>query len=273
MRPRDIGHIYPRYYTCGVDLGQAQDPTAIVVLETEVTKRVFEDRHSGWLDHTVERAEHRVRHAERLPLHLPYPDQVAHVRHLMIAPQLPKKDTELVIDMSGVGRPVFEMFERDGLKPIGVQITAGLEEVRNGAQVWNVAKVLLVSRLQAALHAGDLKFAVGLSEADAFRQDDVRGARGSARRPGAGAGGRAVARAAARARAGHPVCAAARGMTDQLERLKGLARLDWPADEVWLLLSTVSEAEWQRLRDLQRTWPPERGWPPPRHEIRRCLDR
>jgi hypothetical protein len=62
-------------------------------------------------------------------------------------------------------------------------------------------------------------------------------------------------------------------MTDQLERLKGLARLDWPADEVWLLLSTVSEAEWQRLRDLQRTWPPERGWPPPRHEIRRCLDR
>jgi hypothetical protein len=171
MRPRDIGHIYPRYYTCGVDLGQAQDPTAIVVLETEVTKRVFEDRHSGWLDHKVERAEHRVRHAERLPLHLPYPDQVAHVRHLMMAPQLPKKDTELVIDMSGVGRPVFEMFERDGLKPIGVQITAGLEEVRNGAQVWNVAKVLLVSRLQAALHAGDLKFAVGLSEADAFRQE------------------------------------------------------------------------------------------------------
>ena len=50
-------------------------------------------------------------------------------------------------------------------------ITGGTEEVRNGARVWHVPKILLVSRLQASLHAGELKFAVGLGEEQAFKQE------------------------------------------------------------------------------------------------------
>jgi hypothetical protein len=55
-------------------------------------------------------------------------------------------------------------------------------------------------------------------------------------------------------------------MTDQLERLRGLARLDWP-DEVRLLVGTLSEDEWARLERLVRS----RG-EVPRARVRACLD-
>jgi hypothetical protein len=170
VRRRELGHIYPKIYTVGVDLGQAQDPTAVVIVETEVGTRVWRDE---WreLRTRPESVEHRVRHAERLPLQLEYPRQVAHVRALMMSPELPARDTELVVDMTGVGRPVFDLFEVEGLRPVGIVITGGLEEVRDGSRVHRVPKILLVSRLQAALHAGDLKFSPALAEAAALRQE------------------------------------------------------------------------------------------------------
>jgi hypothetical protein len=170
MRRHELGYIHPRIYTVGVDLGQAQDPTAVVVVETETKTRVWVDE---WLSErrAPERVEHRVRHAERLPLQLPYPEQVAYVRGLLLSPELPAKDTELVVDMTGVGRPVFDLFRMEGVKPVGVVITGGLEEVRDGVRVHRVPKILLVSRLQAALHAGELRFSPELAEADALRQE------------------------------------------------------------------------------------------------------
>ena len=171
MRRRELGFIHPRIYTVGVDLGQAQDPTAVVVVETEVKTRVWRDEWHEGPRTKPESVEHRVRHAERLPLQLPYPEQVAHVRGLMLSPELPARDTELVVDMTGVGRPVFDLFEVEGLRPVGVVITGGLEEVRDGARVHRVPKILLVSRLQAALHAGKLKFSPELAEADALKQE------------------------------------------------------------------------------------------------------
>jgi hypothetical protein len=171
VRRRELGFIHPRIYTVGVDLGQAQDPTAVVVVETEVKTRVWRDEWHEGPRTKPESVEHRVRHAERLPLQLPYPEQVAHVRGLMLSPELPARDTELVVDMTGVGRPVFDLFEVEGLRPVGVVITGGLEEVRDGARVHRVPKILLVSRLQAALHAGKLKFSPELAEADALKQE------------------------------------------------------------------------------------------------------
>jgi hypothetical protein len=170
VKRRELGYLHPRIYTVGVDLGQASDPSAVVVVETEIETRVWRDEWSAEPRQKPERVEHRVRYAERLPLQLPYPEQVAHVRGLMMAPELPAKETELVIDMTGVGRPVFDLFEVEELRPVGIVITGGLEEVRDG-RVHKVPKILLVSRLQAALHAGELKFAVGLAEADAFKQE------------------------------------------------------------------------------------------------------
>ena len=47
-------------------------------------------------------------------------------------------------------------------------------------------------------------------------------------------------------------------MSDHVERLRGCARLDWPA-EVALLVGTLSEEELDRLGELRRRWPLEGG--------------
>jgi hypothetical protein len=70
----------------------------------------------------------QLRHLERLQLGLPYPAIVAHVGRLLT--KVP--NAELAIDMSGVGRPVFDLFQYGGIYPIGVTITAGTAVKREG---------------------------------------------------------------------------------------------------------------------------------------------
>jgi hypothetical protein len=164
---RELGYIHPKHYTLGLDLGQAHDPTAIAVVETEVRVRCFYDEHHVEPRQVPEGVEHRVRHLERLPLKMAYPLQVAHVRGLLRAPEL--RDCELVLDETGVGRPIGDLFEQDGLRPHRVTITAGLEEGRSGARSWRVPKIVLISRLQACLHARELKLSAGLTELRALQ--------------------------------------------------------------------------------------------------------
>jgi hypothetical protein len=177
MPPRsvDIGFTHPISHVIGVDLGQSRDPTAIAIVETEKLVRNLKMSGGLGIRQQVESVMHRVRHLERLPLNMPYPLQVAHVRRLVMSPFLKGDDggpPDLAIDESGVGRPVADMFEEDGLKPQRVTITAGLEEGRGaGPRSWRVPKITLVSRLQAGLHAGDLKFSPGLAEADALKRE------------------------------------------------------------------------------------------------------
>src|SRR5262245_56756502 len=101
-------------------------------------------------------------HLERLPLDTPYPSIVAQVGRLV--GRFPA-GTEIAIDMTGVGKPVFDMFKYSGISPVGVMITAGTAETRDGA-VCSVPKLALVSRLQALFHEGRLKIQRELSEAE-----------------------------------------------------------------------------------------------------------
>ena len=104
---------------------------------------------------------YQVGHLERVPLGTPYPGIVAHVGRLL--GKLP--DPELVIDYTGVGRPVFDLFTYAGISPVGVLITGGAVETRDGV-ICSVPKLTLVSRLQALLHEGRLKIQKELSEAE-----------------------------------------------------------------------------------------------------------
>ena len=111
---------------------------------------------------TAPAAIFQVGHLERVPLGTPYPGIVARVGRLL--GRLPA-GTELVIDLTGVGRPIFDMFTYAGISPLGVSITAGAAETRDGA-VCSVPKLTLVSRLQALLHEGRLKIQKQLPEAE-----------------------------------------------------------------------------------------------------------
>jgi hypothetical protein len=68
---------------------------------------------------------------------------------------------------TGVGRPVFDMCKRAGLRPHGILITAG-NKVTSDGTISHVPKQTLVSQLEARLHSGELKIAAGLADAPAL---------------------------------------------------------------------------------------------------------
>jgi hypothetical protein len=140
-------------FVVGCDLGQAHDPSAVCVVKK--------------IDGTGRRPIFQVGHLERLPLNTPYPGVIAHVGRLLARLKGP---AELVIDYTGVGRPVFDMFVAHGMSPIGVSITAGDATTHEGF-VYKVPKLVLVSRVQALLHSGQLKINKDLAEAPALVEE------------------------------------------------------------------------------------------------------
>ena len=92
---------------------------------------------------------YQVGHLERGPLGTPYPGIVAHVGRLL--GKLP--DPELVIDYTGVGRPVFDLFTYAGISPVGVLITGGAVETHDGP-IYGVPKLTLVRARPLALQEG-----------------------------------------------------------------------------------------------------------------------
>jgi hypothetical protein len=131
----------------GVDLGQAQDPTAIAVVE-------------------MREPEIHVRRLERVPLGTPYPQVIERIAALM--ERLPV--ASLVVDAMGVGRPVIDQMRETGLEPVPVTITGGRFTSYDGT-MWRVPKKALLRPLVAAMDAGGLKVAKSLREAKAFQRE------------------------------------------------------------------------------------------------------
>jgi hypothetical protein len=160
-------------FVVGVDLGQATDPSAIAVIEH--VRGVLDsgskfERHTGLSGRKQKPVEYfDVRHLERLPLGLSYPNVVRCVRELM--ERDPLERATLVLDETGVGRAVADLFVTEGLDPKRVTITAGLETTHPGRDRWHVGKGTLVSNLDALLHRGVLRFASTLHEADTMRTE------------------------------------------------------------------------------------------------------
>jgi len=132
----------------GLDLGQAQDYTAIAVVEKKELPKP---------------AEYHVRHLERPKLGTPYPAIVDRVKQLMASSSLQNK-TALVVDATGVGAPVVDMFRKAGLRPVAITITGG-NSVGSGDGGYHVPKRDLVTTLQVLFQTGRLKVAAGLPEA------------------------------------------------------------------------------------------------------------
>lgn len=162
-------------FIVGVDLGQSTDPTAIAVLHWR-RRPLNTWSHENFV-HRQDVEEHLdVRHLERLPLGMAYPAVVQHVADLLARPPLCGDEdfpaAELVIDETGVGRAVGDIFEAAGMRPKRVTITAGLETTSgHGFNRHHVAKTILISQLDAALHTGRLRFAAALTDANAMAEE------------------------------------------------------------------------------------------------------
>ena len=102
---------------------------------------------------------------------MPYPEQAQHIAALLARPPLRHAEPDLIVDATGVGLPVVQILEGKGLTPIKVSITAGAEQTSAGNRHWHVAKSILISHLDAALHTGELRFAPELLEAGAMAEE------------------------------------------------------------------------------------------------------
>jgi len=133
----------------GLDLGQAQDYTALSVVEVIPEKRGKK---------TVNNFQ--IRHLQRFPLGTPYPDIVKSVVSLLDS----IGKGELVVDATGVGRPVVDLLKKEDLYPIEIIIHGGDSTTHEGS-IWRVPKRDLISTLTVAFQTGNLKIASALPDA------------------------------------------------------------------------------------------------------------
>jgi len=151
----------------GLDLGQVHDPTAIAILECSEILIGRSLVTYEWI--TIRRRS--FRHLERLPLGLDYPTIVEHVRRLVSSPELSRR-TSLIVDATGVGRPVVDLLRRAQLRCrlMPVTITAG-DRKTSGSGTWRVPKRDLITGLLVLLQREDVDICGHLPESETLVQE------------------------------------------------------------------------------------------------------
>jgi hypothetical protein len=139
-------------FLAGLDLGQAQDYTALIIAE-----RVREER---------QRARYDVGYMRRYVLGTPYPQIVADVVATLGRPELARQ-VRLIVDGTGVGRAVVDLFRAErtlGSRLTPVLITGGALASEQEDHWWHVPKRDLVGVVQVVLQQQRLRFAQALPE-------------------------------------------------------------------------------------------------------------
>jgi hypothetical protein len=166
-------------FLVGLDLGQAADYTALAVL-----KRSLVLDEAGAPLRTIRHEpvfSYVCNHLVRFELGTSYPTIVAAVAALVRRPELrpvATLDPRLVIDATGVGRPVVDMFlnERMPAEIVPVTITGG-DTVKR--EPWNhtrcrsfrTPKAELASAVQSGLQSQRLKVVPALALADTLKKE------------------------------------------------------------------------------------------------------
>ncbi len=145
-------------YLIGLDLGQSNDYTAVSILQPVGGKL-------------------RLRHLDRLPLGMSYPNQVRAIQ--VLYNKLDGKRT-LIIDRTGIGRAIYDMFREGGLNPVAVTFTSGertlqlLKKTPKGLKPrmeFRVPKNEIISSLNATMQQERLQIARGLKYGDVLTNE------------------------------------------------------------------------------------------------------
>jgi hypothetical protein len=163
----------------GLDLGQQHDYTALVILErmqTSITElaNTSRDQHvsqpKDWKEKTTyEPALYHCRYLERMR-NIPYPVMVERVKRVIENPEIGNKYM-LVLDQTGVGRPIYDLFKQAGLATFGVSITGGNKDSAVSRTEAHVAKSNLVAAVQVVAQTDRLKYAANLADLELLRNE------------------------------------------------------------------------------------------------------
>ena len=150
------------WYFAGVDIGQAQDFTAIAVVE----RAELVGAHDPVVWAYRKEVSLRLRYMERVPLGTSYPEVVRRIVELARSPQLAGR-CHIAMDATGVGRPVVDLLRasRPGCGILPALVTGGMKETRDG-QFHHIPKRELITRLQVLLQSGRLQIASKLKGAE-----------------------------------------------------------------------------------------------------------
>jgi hypothetical protein len=147
-------------YFAGLDLGQAQDYTALAILERQGFSR--------------ETFTYTCRHLQRWQLRTSFQTIVADTARMMNSREMHQGDKQptLAVDATGLGAPVVDLFKAERmaatLEPI--QITGG-SDVTNDNGVTRVPKRDLVSTAQVFLQSDRLKIVPTLPDAQTLTRE------------------------------------------------------------------------------------------------------
>lgn len=161
-----------------VDLGKLQDYTAISIINELERFEVPHDRGNPFIPslraRTTGQTRVEVPYLHRLPIGTDYVEQVRIIRQLYAELGRRCKPTPtLVIDATGVGQPVADMFRGEGVNPIEIWFSGGNKPTAR-AYGYNVPKADIVSALQRTIGRGDLQIAAGIPEAVTLIEEATR---------------------------------------------------------------------------------------------------
>jgi hypothetical protein len=150
-------------FAIGLDLAQVRDYSAFAIVERVQTSNI---------DHTEGALEYHVRHLSRFELGTPYTEIVMRIGELLNGREL-RDRTRLVLDRTGVGAPVADMFLHAGQNPFSICFTSGNRETSRGRTLC-VPRNYFVSILQILLQAGRLKISNALQVAPVLERELLR---------------------------------------------------------------------------------------------------
>lgn len=147
-------------FVLSVDIADASDYTALVILHGYQEQQSIQS--DPW---TAPKGSQRydLVHAERFR-GIGYPEQTERIRERFhdleeyAKGTFPDSTAKLLLDETGVGRPVRDMLREAGLRPRGVLITGGDKATSEGSSD-RVPKKELASALQVALQSKQLRIA------------------------------------------------------------------------------------------------------------------
>jgi hypothetical protein len=184
-------------YYVGVDLAMSQDYTAVAVLEEPAWVPEIDAPSWGW-DLNIKargwvspQALSPYQLEQALAFNLEYgraPDPPLSVRHLerfqaryaVVAERVGRilrsgalrgKRVALVVDATGVGRGVVDLFRQSGLSPVPITITGGTSMGQDPDGGFRVPKRDLIGSAQVSLQNGQLRIAEGLALSEVLKKE------------------------------------------------------------------------------------------------------
>ena len=142
-----------------LDLGQSQDPTALAILEEITTGEGDDIKYS-----------YHCRYLERFPLGTRYVKIVQEMKKKLESDVF-KDGYVFLVDKTGVGAGIVELFQEADLAPVGIIITSGHRARRDDNGDWFVPKKDLVHTTLAMLESGRLKIAPGMQDVDVLIEE------------------------------------------------------------------------------------------------------